>query len=146
MTLSNPVITWLVIAIIFFIIEIVTPTVFFFACFGIGAIVAALVFHFTALAWLTWIVFAIVSVIGIIVSRPLADKFSGKSARLANVDALIGQKGKVIKTIDPEQNEGMVVVAREQWRAEAAEKIEIGETIEVIKVEGTHLLVKKIGS
>ncbi len=140
---NNPVMIWIIVAVVFFIIEIITPAIFIYACFGVGALLASLIFWLFGNTWLSWGVFIAVSVIGIIVSRPLAEKFAGKSARLANTDALIGKKGKVIVTLDPEKNEGRVMVDREDWRAEADEKIEQGEIIEVLKVEGTHLYVKK---
>ena len=144
MDMRNPISWWIVIAVIFFIIEIVSPTIFVFACFGVGALAAALAVWLGANVWLTWAIFIAVSVIGIVLSRPLAEKMGGKSARLAHVDAIIGQQGRVIKTIDPQKNEGQVLVAKEDWRADAAEKIEEGQTIEVLKVEGTHLIVKKV--
>jgi membrane protein implicated in regulation of membrane protease activity len=140
---NNPVMVWIIVAVAFFIIEIVTPTIFVFACFGIGALGASLAFKLFSNIWLSWIVFIAVSVVGIIASKPLAEKFAGKSARLAHIDAFIGKKGKVTVTIDSEKNEGRVMVDREDWRAEADEKIEQGAIIEVLKVEGTHLYVKK---
>lgn len=142
---QSPIIVWVVIAIIFFIIEIVTPGVFFFACLGLGALAAALSLWLGASYWLSWASFIGIGLVGILISRPLAERFSGKTARHANVDALIGKKGKVIKTIDPSTNEGSVTVDREEWRAEADEKIEAGSTIEVIAVEGVHVKVKKVG-
>jgi membrane protein implicated in regulation of membrane protease activity len=141
---SNPVLVWIIVAVVFFIIEIVTPTIFVFACFGVGALCASLLSWLFGQTWLSWVAFIVVSVVGIIASKPLAEKFAGKSARLAHVDAIIGKKGKVTLTIDPDKNEGRVVVDREDWRAEADNRIEQGEIIEVLKVEGTHLYVKKL--
>lgn len=141
---KNPIFVWIIVAVVFFIIEITTPTIFVFACFGVGALCASLAVWLVDSAWLPWIVFITISVVGVIASRPLAEKFAGKSARLAHIDAIIGKKGKVIIAIDPEKDEGRVMVDREDWRAEADGKIEIGEIIEVLQVEGTHLYVKKI--
>lgn len=140
---SNPIFVWIIVAVAFFIIEIATPTIFVFACFGVGALCASLAVWLVDYTWLPWIVFITISIVGVIASRPLAEKFAGKSARLAHIDAIIGKKGKVILAIDPEKDEGRVIVDREDWRAEADEKIESGEIIEVLKVEGTHLYVKK---
>ncbi|MBI5555890.1 MAG: NfeD family protein [Elusimicrobia bacterium] len=140
---NNPVLVWIIVAVAFFILEIATPTIFVFACFGIGALGASLAFKLFSNIWLSWIVFIAISIVGVIASRPLAEKFAGKSARLAHIDAIIGKKGKVVIAIDPEKDEGRVMVDREDWRAEADERIEPGEIIEVLKVEGTHLYVKK---
>lgn len=140
---SNPVFVWIIVAVVFFIVEIATPTIFVFACFGIGALCASLAVWLIDNAWLPWVVFITISIVGVIASRPLAEKFAGKTARLAHIDAIIGKKGKVIIAIDSEKDEGRVMVDREDWRAEADGKIEAGEIIEVLKVEGTHLYVKK---
>lgn len=140
----DPVIVWLVIAVLFFVIEIVTPTIFMFACIGVGAIAAAVTLKLGGSYWLSWFSFIAVGLLGILVSRPLAEKFSGASARQAHVDALIGKRGRVIKTIDPTNLEGAVVVEREEWRSEAEERIEAGATVEVVAVEGVHLKVKKV--
>jgi membrane protein implicated in regulation of membrane protease activity len=144
MDTNNPVSVWIIVAVVFFIVEIASPTILVFACFGLGALAAALTVWLTPNVWLPWIVFIAVSVVGVIVSRPLAEKYAGKSARLAHVDALIGVRGKVSEAIIPEKNEGMVLVEKENWRAQATEQINEGETIEVVKVEGTHLIVKKV--
>jgi membrane protein implicated in regulation of membrane protease activity len=141
---KNPVLVWIIVAVAFFIIEIASPTIFVFACFGAGALFASLAFWLFGNIWLSWIIFIAVSVIGVIASKPLSEKYAGKSARLAHIDAIIGKKGKVTVTIDPEKNEGRVIVDREDWRAEADGRIEQGEIIEVLKVEGTHLYVKKV--
>ena len=143
----NPLWAWVIVAIIFFIIEIVTPTTFLVFCFGIGALSAGISTIFGPPGWVPWLVFVFISLIAIILSRPLAQKLSGKKpVRQANVDALIGQKGKVTQTINSALNTGMVLVEREEWRADAQDntiKIEEGEVVEIVKVEGTHLIVKK---
>ncbi len=140
---KNPIFVWIIVAVAFFIIDIATPSIFVFACFGVGALFASLACWLISNTCLPWIAFITISIVGVIASRPLAERFAGKTARLAHVDAIIGKKGKVIVAIDPEKDEGRVIVDREDWRAEADVKIELGEIIEVLKVEGTHLYVKK---
>jgi membrane-bound serine protease (ClpP class) len=56
-------------------------------------------------------------------------------------EGLIGEMGKVSEDIDPE---GRVFVHGEYWNALADEKIETGEKVEVIGMEGLVLKVKKI--
>ena len=144
MNVHDPINVWIIVAVVFFIVEIASPTILVFACFGLGALAAALTVWLTPNVWLPWLVFIAISVVGVVVSRPLAEKYAGKSARLAHVDALIGLKGKVTTAIDPLKNEGMVLVEKESWRAQATEPINEGADIEVVKVEGTHLVVKKV--
>lgn len=140
----DPVIVWLVVAVLFFVIEIVTPTIFMFACLGVGAIAAAVILKFGGSYWLSWFSFITVGLLGILISRPLAERFTGSSARLAHVDDIIGKQGKVLKTIDPQTGMGLVKLGNEEWRAEAEERVEEGAMVEVVAVEGVHLKVKKV--
>jgi membrane-bound serine protease (ClpP class) len=56
------------------------------------------------------------------------------------VEGLLGETGVVRERIDPE---GLVFVHGEYWRARAQEKIEPGENVEVLGVDGLVLKVKK---
>ena len=56
-------------------------------------------------------------------------------------EGLIGETGKVSEAIDPE---GRVFVHGEYWNAAADERIEPGEKVEVISMEGLVLKVKKV--
>ena len=52
----------------------------------------------------------------------------------------MGEIGVVKKPIDPE---GLVFVHGEYWQAKAEERLEIGEKMEVVGVDGLVLRVKK---
>ncbi|MDY6971130.1 MAG: nodulation protein NfeD [Thermodesulfobacteriota bacterium] len=55
-------------------------------------------------------------------------------------DGLLGEIGVVKEAIDPE---GLVFVHGEYWQAKAKEKLEIGERMEVVGMDGLVLRVKK---
>lgn len=135
--------TWAVIAAILFIYEMISPTVFFFACLGIGAIFAAVVTIFN-LMWLNWAVFFVISVLAIIFSRPLVNKLMKKPSRPANVDALLNQKAFVLEEIKPTKF-GRVKIEGEEWLAESSEEIPKGGQVKIIEVKGVRLIVKKAG-
>ncbi len=137
---------WLVAASIFFIGELFT-TGFFLLWFGIGAIITAL-FAFLGLGddILQSMVFLISSSTLTLLTRPIAEKITKKTPRKAAVDSLLGKTGRVLETINPEKNKGIVRVRNEEWRAEAPETIETGETVTVLEVNGTHIIVKKSGN
>jgi len=61
----------------------------------------------------------------------------------SNVDALIGKQAVVNEAVNP-PGLGIIKVEGEIWRAESTEKIEKGQMVEIIAVEGTRLKVKKI--
>jgi membrane-bound serine protease (ClpP class) len=88
---------------------------------------------------------------------PLAAVFGGFTAYLSFVvlkkrtskaitgsEALIGSTGFVLKTVGP--SSGTVFVSGEYWRARSAETIAEKEEIEVVRIDGLELEVKRKGS
>ncbi len=133
---------WFIAAVILFIIEVLTPGVFFFSCLGLGAVAAGIASLFLDNHIFTWGVFAAVSIISIYTIRPLMKKIF-RPRRPSNVDALIGKKAIVIERITPEQM-GLVKVENELWKAESADVAEPQSFAEVLRIEGTHLVVRKV--
>jgi len=135
---------WLVVAIIFFIGEMFTEG-FFLLWFGVGALVVAIgAFLGIADDITQWAIFLVVSAALVLLTRPFARRITKKAPREVAVDALIGKRAKVIETIDPDTNKGRVRVKKDVWGADADEIIPEGEEVEVIRVEGTHVIVKKL--
>jgi membrane protein implicated in regulation of membrane protease activity len=135
---------WLAAAVIFLIIEIGTP-VLVFACFTVGSIGAAIVSYFYPDAYL-WqaAIFAVVSIILIPLTRPLARKITKPTPQKTNVDAMIGQTGIVVKKIDPDADSGQVRIAGQVWQARADMAIDEGIKIKVQSVSGARLHVTKL--
>jgi len=136
---------WLVIAVIFFIIEILTPGVFLFSCFSIGAILAFLISIFSKSLILQCLVFATFSILSVYFLKPILMKLFAPFTIRSNIDYIIGKKGVVVEKIDGKKSMGIVKVENELWRAVAEnnEVINVDEEIVVLKVEGAHLVVKK---
>ena len=63
-----------------------------------------------------------------------------------NVDALIGSTGRVSVQIDNSKNTGRVMVYGDDWKAESEDDIviNIGEKVEITKINSTILTVKQI--
>ncbi|MCS7231782.1 MAG: NfeD family protein [Elusimicrobiota bacterium] len=139
-------IRWLIFAVLFFIIEILTPGIFLFSCFSIGAIMAFFSSYFTKSVILQSVVFCVFSVISIYLLRPLLFKFFTPKWHKTNVNSIIGKIGIVEEDINNKKIMGLVKVENELWRAvcECDEIIPKGSKVEVIKVEGVHIVVKKV--
>jgi membrane protein implicated in regulation of membrane protease activity len=133
---------WLAAAVIFLIIEIGTPTLVF-ACFTIGAIAAAVATHLTDSYLIQAAVFAIVSIVLIPLTRPLAKKLTKTTAQKTNVDAMMGRPGIVTKKIDPDLDVGQVRVDGQVWQAVAEGVIDVDAKIKVDEVKGARLYVSK---
>ena len=135
---------WTIILVIAVIVEAITIDLVSI-WFGIGAI-AALICHFFGVGEVLQIViFAIVSIVCIVASRPLAKKYLRGNTVKTNLDRMIGKHCLVTETITADQK-GEVKVMGNLWSATSLtnETIQIGDSAEVIPIEGSHVVVKKI--
>jgi len=136
---------WMIIAALFVVGEIFTAG-FFLLWFGIGAAVAGVLALF-GLGYV-WQLGAFVLVSGVlfVVSRRFADKFTKKQPPGIGADRVIGREGIVYEEIDNTKNTGRVRLKKEEWRADSdtGEVIPVGNQVEVIRLDGTHLVVKII--
>jgi len=136
---------WLIAAGIFFIVEIAT-TGFLIFWLGIGALLSMITSFITDNIIIQTIVFVISSCILIPLTKPLADKFTGKKAVPTNSYSLINKNGIVIVDINPIEAVGQVKVNGEIWSAKTEDGTNIakGTEIEVVKIDGVKLIVKPI--
>jgi membrane protein implicated in regulation of membrane protease activity len=136
---------WLALAVILSLGEIFTAG-FFLLPFGIGAAIAALLEWLFpgSIAW-QWAAFIGVSSLLLIFLRRFAVRISPDSPVRVAGNRLIGKQGIVLRRLDSAGG-GSVRVEREEWRADAPgyEPLEEGALVEVIAVEGTHLLVRPV--
>jgi len=138
-------IIWFVFAAIFIVGEILTAG-FFLLWFGIGAAVAGIfaILGFNA-GW-QWGAFIVVSGILFAISRRFAEKFTQKQPPGIGADRFIGEVGVVLEEIDNIKNTGRVRIEKEEWRADSdsGEIIKEGEKVKVVRMDGTHVVVKII--
>ena len=136
---------WVIAGIVFFIIELFTPILFFLnlaiAAFLGGAVAA---YYGLAGIWQT-LIFAVVAGILLGFLRPLLIKNVKKEDTTTGLDEkYIGQIAKTIKTTGA--NDGRVTIYGEEWSARSNDGNEIAENTEVkiIRNEGTVFFVEKI--
>lgn len=89
-------------------------------------------------------VFVIVSVLALIVTKPLVSKKLRTDRISTNADRIIGMKAVVTEDITPEKFAGKVKVGGQEWSAVASdgETISAGNTVTVEKIDGVKLVVK----
>lgn len=138
---------WIIIALIFVIIEMFTSG-FAVMCISIGCLFGAVA---SAIDWeLKWqlLVFAIGTALAFMTVRPLVYKFFyNKSHEVkTNMDALVGRKALVTERIEGELHPGRVKVDGDDWKAVSleAEAIEVGEAVEITALNSVIVTVKKI--
>ena len=135
---------WLLLAILFAFVEMLTPG-FVILCLSGGALVAALLALFgLPLAWQI-LGFALGTMAAFVSVRPLMQKWALKNENRerTNIDRLIGQIATVIEKTDAE--EGQVKIGGEFWSARCRDGVahKIGEKVKVVGIEGNKVLVEK---
>lgn len=132
--------TWIILAAIFFIGEMLT-TSFFLMWFGIGASASAVLAYLGFDPMLQFVAFLIISLILIGISRPFAQRITKDSPKKAVSDRLIGQEALVIEEIEPHSS-GLVKVQGDVWRAVSSQTIGEGQIVNIESIDGTKLVVK----
>ena len=137
---------WLIAAGVFFIVEIIT-TGFLIFWLGIAALLSLLVSFVTVNLMIQVAVFVIVSILLIVFTRPILNKFIHKnetSQATTNIYSIIGKKGIVTEDINNIDYTGKVKVAGELWSAISNNDLKKGTHIYVTEVDGVKLKVEPI--
>ena len=138
---------WALAALLLFIIEMFTAG-FAVICISIGAAGAAIGAALETSIEMQFIIFAVVSMLALLGVRPLLKRlFYNKGEKMiTNADAIIGKRGIVCLDIEPNDNNGRVMIDGVDWKArsESGERIEKGTKAVVVKMESIILIVKPI--
>jgi Membrane protein implicated in regulation of membrane protease activity len=132
--------SWIGLFIILLIIEVVT-TGLVTIWFAFGALAAWITSLITDSIVIQGIVFFVVSILSLIFTRPVLNKYIKPKVQKINLD-LVGKTGLVTKDIE-EFKLGEVKVDGKYWSAKSKEKIKEGSKVEILSIEGVKLIVKK---
>ena len=136
---------WLMAFIILVVMEFLTMglTTIWFA---IGALVSFFASLFGAAVWLQIVLFLVVSLVVLIVYRPLAVKYINSRRIRTNVDDLVGKEGKVTEKIDNFNQTGRVIVNGMDWSARTTigGTIDVDTIVKVVDVQGVKLIVEPV--
>jgi len=135
---------WLIAFVILLVIEIITlglTTVWF----ALGAIAAFLAAYVGTSILVQIIVFLVVSIALLIVTRPIVMKHFNQKRERTNAESLIGQRAIVIETIDSIHSVGRVEVNGMEWAAKTDESdvIEKDTIVSIKGIQGVKLIVEK---
>lgn len=144
MIMDKPFIMWAAALIVLLIVEGLTAqlvTIWFAA----GALVAMIAAALGAPLWLQFTLFAVVSIVTLVATRPLAKKINHRVKEPLNADRVIGMEGIVVEKIDNIEAKGLVKVDGADWTARSSdgEKIESGAAVIVEKIEGVKVIVRR---
>ena len=90
--------------------------------------------------------FLLVSAAALAVTRPLVRRFASGKAVPTNADRVLGSLAKVTETIDNGNSTGAVYADGKTWTARSGDGtvIPAGAVVEVLRMEGVKLYVRKI--
>lgn len=114
--------------------------------FVIGAVAALISALLGATVTVQVIIFFAVSVLALVITRPLVKKFIVPKKEHTNADKVLGQIGIVVEDIDNLNATGQVKVDGKIWSARTVDNSLITKDKEVIieKIQGVKLMVKNI--
>jgi membrane protein implicated in regulation of membrane protease activity len=139
----EPWVIWVVAAVVLVIVE-ATTTAFVAIYFGFAALVTAMAAVVGLPVALQLVVFGVVSVGSMVLTRPALRQAAGRTTGIrTGVDAMQGRIGVVVRPI-AELDPGQVKIGGETWTARSffdGESIPEGARIEVVRVEGVTALV-----
>ncbi|WP_286078629.1 NfeD family protein [Faecalibaculum rodentium] len=136
---------WLGLAAIAVILELATPTALVSIWFACGALCAWLLSVLHLPDWVQIAVFVIVSLLCMLVVRPIAVKYLRGNIEPTNADRVIGTVATVTRTIDSDRW-GEVYAGHTYWSAVDRDHrlIEKGSRVRVLAIEGAKLVVTEV--
>lgn len=133
---------WLFLFVFFILIEASTVNLVSI-WFAVGAVVSSVVALFLPDAYIIQIlVFIGVSVVALLITKPIAKKIRTKEKIATNLDQVIGKIGLVTVPIQ-KHSLGEVKVLGKKWSAISKEEIAEGEEVKVLRIDGVKLEVER---
>ncbi len=136
---------WLILFVILLLIEIFTMglTTIWFAAGALVAFLAGILGFGMAVQI---VVFIVVSIVLLILTRPIAVKYFNKECQKTNAESLIGQQALVLEDIDTLKAQGRVEVRGQEWSAKTDEpdgRIPKNTVVTIEGIQGVKLIVKE---
>ncbi len=111
--------------------------------FAAGAICAAVSCIFTSSIPVQGVVFVVVSVASLAITKPLVKKIKKQISVSTNADRYIGQTGELLTDLDTPQSVGRMRVMGSDWSVRSDDApLKKGDRVTVLSIEGVKLIVK----
>ncbi len=135
---------WLILFVVFAVVEIATmglATIWFAA----GALCAFMA-GFAGVSLVGQIIiFLVISIVLLIFTRPVAEKYLNKTRIKTNVESLVGKEGKVVENIDNFNQTGKILLNGMEWTARSTNddvKIPVESGVKVVEIKGVKAFVE----
>ena len=139
-------IIWLVLMVVFLIVEAVCAIHLVSIWFAAGSLVAAVVAMLGGEIWLQVGLFLVVSCAILALMWPFVQKFLNPGLKKTNLDSIVGSEGLVTGEIDNLSARGQVKLGGMEWtaRSTTGEPISVGTRIRVDRIEGVKVFVTPV--
>lgn len=131
---------WLLIFVVLLAIEIFTVNLVSI-WFAIGAFVSFLIAMFTDDIIIQLVFFTVVSCLALFITKPIVKRVKVKTVS-TNLDRVVGMEAIVTEDISKFQV-GEVKVDGKRWSAKSDSSIDKGSVVEIEKIDGVKLIVRK---
>lgn len=143
---SGKTIDKLFVLVVFVLVELMTVglTSIWFAA---GSFVAFIIALLGGNVVVQGIVFILVSVVLLALTKPWAGKYINSRTVKTNVDSLVGERAVLTEDADSMKQTGKAVVNGQEWTVRPQDETQVirkGELIEVVKISGVKLIVKRV--
>lgn len=136
---------WLIAMVALLVIEAAVPGLISL-WFAFGAFAALISAMFHAPLWLQVVWFVAVSILSLILTRPLVRKYVNSRTTPTNADMGIGKDAVVSEEIDNLHGKGAVILDGKTWTARMEREEQHaapGEIVRVLRIEGVKLIVER---
>ena len=139
-------ILWLVLLVVFLVVEASCPVHLVSIWFAVGALVAGIVSLLGGQLWLQITLFLVVSIALLVSLWPLVKKVIRPKITATNVDSIIGSQGYVTEAVDNLSATGHVKLGGMEWTARShdSKPIPVGALIRVERIEGVKAIVSPV--
>lgn len=132
---------WLIFFIILVIIELITVNLVTI-WFAFGALVTSLVSLYTTDTVILLAVFTLVSLLLLLITKPVVKKLKVKKVVATNLDQVIGKTGVVTEPIAKDKV-GEVKVLGKRWSAYSDREISKDKKVKILSISGVKLKVEE---
>ena len=135
---------WGILGIIFIIIEMATPALFFLNLAFAAVIVGVVAYYVSLSLTLQITIFAVMSVLFLVFLRPFLMKVKSEPEKTGVKAAYYGQQATVTEKITG--SAGRIAIFGEAWdaRSEDGQEIEANSIVQIVCNEGLTMIVRKI--
>jgi membrane protein implicated in regulation of membrane protease activity len=143
----NIILVWLVLFVVFLVVELVTAGALVSIWFCVGSLVAMAVAYLGAPFWVQMTLFFLVSVGLLLGTKPFLKKHMDPKTITTNADRILKEQGIVEEEINNLKGQGAIKVDGKSWTARNVDDdtvIPVGAKVTVVGIEGVKAMVKLV--